>query len=53
MWFHVSPFEGTVKSVNDKFHVFFLILSEKLAVCVISREIAKITGIGPELDLTI
>ena len=42
-----------METVNDKFPIFFLILSDKLAFCVISCEIAKITGIGPELDLTI
>ena len=37
-----------------QFSQFFVILSEKFAnFCVISREIAKITGIGRERDFTI
>ena len=37
-----------------QFSLFFMILSEKLAnFSVISREIAKITGIGREWDFTI
>ena len=37
-----------------QFSLFFMILSEKFAnFCMISREIAKITGIGCEGDFTI
>ena len=37
-----------------QFSLFFVILSEKFAnFCVMSREIAKITGIGRERKLTI
>ena len=36
-----------------KFSLFFVILSEKLAKCVISCKISKITGIGREQDFTI
>ena len=38
MWFYISPFECSVKSVSVNF-LFF---------CVISRKIAKIKGIGRE-----
>ena len=45
-WFYFSPFSRTVDYINVNF-TFFVILSEKLAnFCRISREIAKITGIG-------
>ena len=51
---HVSPFSGTIKSVNVNFPFFFCFLDKEFAnFCLISREITKIMGIGRRRDFTI